>query len=201
MELVIDNTTSGPYKAKRVSTELNEHTEVELMYAAREDMACFVPVYNHYAPRIYLYCLRRVSSSQEAEDLTSLTFTRALGALAEYRGGSIGAWLFCIARNAIADHYRERRTNNVPLDQFEDVLPDSNLLPVEQVINAERAAYLRTLIATFSTDEQELLALSISGELTSEEIGVVVGKRPSAVRMSMHRLLKRLRALYSEEFA
>lgn len=202
MELAINRTTSNSHKTMTatVSLEFDEHIEAELVFAARHDLACFVPIYDHYAPRIYLYCLRRVGSPQEAEDLTSMTFTRALGALTEYRGGSIAAWLFSIARHAIADHYRENRIDNVSLDQFEDVLPDFSSPPVEQLIQNERCEHLRHLIATFSTEEQELLALSISGELTSEEIGIVVGKKASAVRMRIHRILKRLRALYSEEF-
>jgi RNA polymerase sigma-70 factor (ECF subfamily) len=202
MELAINYTTSNPHKTMPadVSLEFDERLEAELVFAARHDLACFVPIYDHYAPRIYLYCLRRVGSSQEAEDLTSMTFTRALGALTDYRGGSIAAWLFSIARHAIADYYRETRIDNVSLDQFEDVLPDFSSPPVEQLIHDERCVYLHNLIATFSTEEQELLALSISGELTSEEIGVVIGKKASTVRMRIHRLLKRLRASYAEEF-
>jgi RNA polymerase sigma-70 factor (ECF subfamily) len=183
-----------------VSAERGEHVEAERLRAARHDLDCFAPLYDRYAPRIYLYCLRRVGSAHEAEDLTSLTFTRALGALGDYQGGSVAAWLFTIARNTIIDHYRERRTSRVPLEHVEDVLPDAHLPPVEQVIHAERCAHLRALIATFSDDEQELLASSISGELTSKEIGAVMGKRPGAVRMGLHRLLKRLRALCAEEY-
>jgi RNA polymerase sigma-70 factor (ECF subfamily) len=183
----------------RVSTDRSEHAEAERLRAAQHDLDCFAPLYNRYAPRIYLYCLRRVGSAPEAEDLTSLTFTRALGALGDYQGGSVAVWLFTIARNAVTDHYRERQITRIPLEHVEDVLPDAHLPPVEQVIHAERCAHLRDLIAAFSEDEQELLALSISGELTSKEIGAVMGKRPGAVRMGLHRLLKRLRALCAEE--
>jgi RNA polymerase sigma-70 factor (ECF subfamily) len=188
---------AGPDGVALASTERGE---AERLRAARNDLDCFAPLYDRYAPRIYLYCLRRVGSPHEAEDLTSLTFTRALGALGDYQGGSVAAWLFTIARNTIIDHYRERQTGRVSLEHIANVLHDAHLPPVEQVIHAERCAHLRALIATFSDDEQELLALSISGELTSKEIGAVMGKRPGAVRMGLHRLLKRLRALCAEEY-
>src|SRR5690349_4481498 len=69
----------------------------------------FDSLYECYVERIYTYCLRRVGQHQEAEDLTSMVFTRAWASLDAYRGGSETAWLFKIAHNAVANHLRGRK--------------------------------------------------------------------------------------------
>src|SRR5215813_4816161 len=100
-----------PPNVKSVSENLDE---VRIMQAARSDLAHFAPLYDRYAPRIYSYCLRRVRNREEAEDLTSLVFTRALNALPEYRGGAVVTWLFRIAHNTVVSHFRANRTH-VPI--------------------------------------------------------------------------------------
>src|SRR5579885_2275763 len=83
--------------------------ETALLACARSNPACFAPIYERYVPRIYRYCLRRVGRPDVAEDLTSVTFTKALLGLRDYRGGSVAAWLFRIAHNVVANHLRDRR--------------------------------------------------------------------------------------------
>ena len=82
--------------------------ERQFMEQARTELNAFSPLYEAYCQRIYAYCLRRTGQPEEAEDLTSLVFTRALTGLNGYRGGSVAAWLFQIAHNAVANHLRDR---------------------------------------------------------------------------------------------
>ena len=162
---------------------------------ARTDPALFAPIYDHYFPRIYGYCLRRLGTPQEAEDLTSHIFIRVLQNLEGYRGGRVSAWLFRIARNAVANHYRSSRPQ-VSLDVVEWELPDARPGPGERFVETEAWQTLRTLIDALPEDQRDLLALKLTGELTSEEIGEVVGKSAGAVRVELHRIIKTLRAQY-----
>src|SRR5690606_31104714 len=89
--------------------------EARLMSLARAHPEAFAPLYERYFPRVYAYCLRRVDDPQEAEDLCSQVFTRALTGLHSYRGGLVSAWLFRIAHTVVVNHYRSRR-RVIPLD-------------------------------------------------------------------------------------
>ena len=53
---------------------------------------------------------RRTEDRAAAEDITSQVFVQALGAIGrfEWRGLPVSVWLFRIASNALADHWRER---------------------------------------------------------------------------------------------
>lgn len=53
----------------------------------------------------------------EADDLVQEALVRALGALAQFRDGSLRAWLFVILRNAFYEQARRRSSENAALQQ------------------------------------------------------------------------------------
>ena len=182
--------------ASRRTTDAAED-EQRIMALARQHPASFAPLYHLYFPRVYAYCRRRTRDAQEAEDLTSQVFTRALAGLEGYRGGSVAAWLFRIARNTVINHYRDRRSD-VGLDQAALDLVDDGPSPPEVVMQAETLDRLYDLVAALPDAQQDLLTLKLVGGLTSDAIGDVLGKSPGAVRVALHRIIARLRAAYTE---
>ena len=193
-ERTLPNSADGLSSLKAESDSLDE---VRIMQAARADLARFAPLYDRYMPRIYHYCLRRVESEEAAEDLTSTIFTRALKGIQDYRDGSVAAWLFRIAHNAVANHYRARR----PQRSFEreDIdLPAETDEPLDILLQAEQQRHILELVKTLPDEQQELLTLKIAGGLTAEEVGAVLGKSAGAVRVELHRIINRLRKQYAE---
>ena len=167
-----------------------------MMQAARTDLTQFAPLYERYAARIYAYCLRRVKSREEAEDLTSLVFTHALNGLQNYQGGSAAAWLFRIAHNTVVSHYRSRKPQ-MPLEALEEDFDASDL--AENVMQDEVRRDLRAFVSKLPDDQQELIELRITAGLSAEEVGKVVGKSAGAVRVEYHRIIKRLRLWLQQE--
>jgi RNA polymerase sigma-70 factor (ECF subfamily) len=174
--------------------------EKQLMLAARTDPDRFAPLYERYFPRIYAYCLRRTSNTQEAEDLTSTVFIRALNGLDGYRGGSVAAWLFRIAHNTLVNHLRDRRPQ-ISMEAVVVEIPDDQPGPAEHLQNAESIAAINALVAELPDSQRDLLALKLAAGLTSEEIGVVLGKRAGTVRVELHRIIKKLRDRYTQQIA
>ncbi len=175
-------------------TPLTQSDEIRIMQLARHDRLLFAPIYEQYFDRVYAYCLRRTNSVQEAEDLCSLVFSRALGGLESYRGGMVAAWVFQIAHNTVIKHYRARRVVTA-LDDIEELEAESDL---ERVDDLEQWRTLSGLVATLPDDQRELLALMLDAELSSQEVGEIVGKSAGAVRVQFHRLLKQLRERYAQ---
>ena len=81
-----------------------------LIEAAQADPARFVEVYDRYVDRIYAWVSRRAGNRTIAEDITSEVFQHALESLPRYewRGVPLAAWLYRIAANALADHWRQQ---------------------------------------------------------------------------------------------
>ena len=79
--------------------------------AAQSDPGRFADLYEDNFDRVYAYIARRVRSREEAEDLTSEVFHKALSTIAqfEWRGVPFAAWLYRIAANSIIDRAQTRR--------------------------------------------------------------------------------------------
>src|SRR5216684_2518514 len=94
-----------------------------LIEAAQKDPGRFGELYEENFARVYAFIARRVLNRQEAQDLTSEVFQRALGNLHrfEWRGAPFAAWLYRMAANAIADHYHEKaREGELPAEEISD---------------------------------------------------------------------------------
>ncbi|MCZ7547465.1 MAG: sigma-70 family RNA polymerase sigma factor [Anaerolineae bacterium] len=188
-----------PAEASARVWDAEAQEEIRIMQAARANPARFAPIYERYFARIYGYCVRRVATPQEAEDLTSQVFTRALVGLPKYRGGQVAVWLFRIAHNAVVNHLRGRRPQ-VSLEAADLDVTDDGPEPGARLDEAEALEALRDLVAALPDAQQDLLALKVVAGLTSEEVGAVLGKSAGAVRVELHRVIKKLRAQYTATY-
>ncbi len=175
----------------KTSDEDQAANEVQIMLAAQRDLAQFAAIYARYFPRIYGYCLRRIQTAQEAEDLTSQIFTRAMVNIEQYRGGFVSAWLFRIAHNVVYTYCLSQH-GDVSFEDLPSDLESKATNPAEHVMEVEQTALLDQLLARLPADQQELLRFRIVEGLTSEKIAARLGKTSVSVRVSLHRLFRRL---------
>jgi len=72
------------------------------------DKNVFAELYEKCMPRVFRYIYYRIGDMQQAEDLTSMVFEKALTGFGGYRPqkASMPTWLFAIARNAVIDYWR-----------------------------------------------------------------------------------------------
>src|SRR5918994_5451321 len=68
----------------------------------------FARAYDEHVWQVYGYLAYRLRSRHDAEDLTQLTFERALTAWDRFDANraSVRTWLMAIAGNLLVDHYR-----------------------------------------------------------------------------------------------
>jgi RNA polymerase sigma-70 factor (ECF subfamily) len=170
--------------------------EAQIMVIAQHNPSLFAPLYERYVDRVYAYCRRRAANDQDAEDLCSMVFARALAGLHTYQGGMVAAWLFRIAHNVVVNHYRARR-QFVPLD--DDISTDD--FSLDHVEYAADGQLLATLISELPDDQRHLLSLAVDAGLTSQQIGDLIGKNAGTVRVQLHRLFKSLRERFLGERA
>lgn len=168
-------------------------SEIEMMELAKRDLGAFVPIYEAYVSRIYAYCRHRVGSAQDAEDLTSQVFARAMARCRTYRGGSVGAWLFRIAYHLTVDYFRTHQLTILSDDALDVINDPSHRTPLEEVVYKERLQLVQGWLAELSDEKRNLLLLRITGELSASEIGEIVGKSPTAVRVEIHRIIQKLK--------
>ena len=174
-----------------------------LVEQAKIEPAYFGLLYERFFPRIYNYCLRRLDLPEEAEDVTSQVFVRAFANLAGFKGGSVPAWLFRIAHNAVANQLRARHPQ-LSLDlaaqangNWPGLMASSDESLLDDIVRSEEQNQLAAWIAALPQEQREMLALSVAGGLTAREVGEVLGKSETAVWKALQRIVERLRARYN----
>jgi RNA polymerase sigma-70 factor (ECF subfamily) len=167
--------------------------DAEAVAAARRDPARFVELYDRYFARVRGYARLRVADDATCEDVTSQVFLTGLAKLGSYRGdGSFAAWLFRIAQNAVRDAHR-RGAAEQPLADPAIRLVDDSPGPEERAIAAERRERVLALLAGLDARQRQLIALRFGAGLDFNEIAQVLGKKPTAVRVALHRVVEELR--------
>ena len=151
--------------------------------------------FEEFYPKIYNYIYYRVLHRETAEDLTSDVFYRALAYAASFdeRKASYKTWLFTIAHNVVANHYRSNK-NTLAIDDFDTLAAENDIQ--EDFNISEDIRRLHNLLKTLPEREREVIALRFWGELTYNEIATRIGMREKSVSSMMSRLTTKLKNLW-----
>lgn len=166
-----------------------------LVEAAQADPARFVELYDRYVDRIYAYVSRRTGSRTVAEDITSAVFEQALTHLPrfEWRGVPVTAWLFRIAANALADHWkREGRTSPDPPPDVPDEREYQDL---------ERRVSLFQLVDRLPDVQRQVIQMRFVEERSIRDVAAALGRSDGAVKQLQLRALENLRRNIEERRA
>jgi RNA polymerase sigma-70 factor, ECF subfamily len=150
---------------------------------------------------IYRYVSYRLSDQQLCEDITSEVFVRLLDAFhrKERKIKDVKAWMIGIASNLVNDHYRQKyRRKMEDLEDFENLpAQHSTEKSVDQVISMSEIHWAMTRL---TPDQQHVLALRFSQDLSLDETSIIVGKSVNAVKVLQFRALAAMRRLLEEKW-
>jgi len=160
---------------------------------AKSDPAAFGELYDRYAAQIYRFVRARIRDESAAEDITAEVFLSALRHIKSYRdqGRPFSCWLYRIAINAIASHYRGQRSALSLDDQLGLVSP--LLDPLDEVVDRERLRTIWQAVDALPAQQRAAMILKFSEDMTMDEIGGVLGKSPAAAKLLVYRAMQRLR--------
>lgn len=155
----------------------------------------FAVLYEEFFDAVYRYCRIRVADPHDAEDLAAAIFAKAFAAFPPAKRESTRSWLFAIAHNMLANHYRGRAQRNriEPLDDGLDYI-DPGALPDQIIVAADERRSLHTALALLTDDQRQVVELRLAG-LTGPEIAEIVGRSHAAVKMLQLRAIERLRQI------
>jgi RNA polymerase sigma-70 factor (ECF subfamily) len=180
-----------------------QEAPAELIDQARRDRGAFGHVYDLYVHRIYGFAVAHSRTREDAEDLTALTFERALSAIGGYqeRGAPFSQWLYRIAANLAID--RARRTSGVVI-QGESAISaigseDDYANPARLAERWERANRLLDCVARLPTEQQEAVRLRFYADRSFAEIGDAMVRSESAAKQLVYRAVRQLRLVVQRE--
>lgn len=161
----------------------------------------FEDAYREHVTPVWRYVRLRVPSDSDAEDVTSQVFEKALTSWPSYDAGrgSVVGWLVGISRHAVADWWR-KQGRELPSERIGEVAEQaSEDDPEGDALRRLGADEVRRQLGVLTQREREAVALRFGSELTSAEIGDVLGISATAARMLVHRGVGRLREVMADE--
>jgi RNA polymerase sigma-70 factor, ECF subfamily len=161
------------------------------------DREAFASLYMRYYDRVYSYLRVLLKDAFEAEDGTQQVFTKVLEALPSYerRDRPLRAWLFTVVRNHGVEVLRKR--GRVELEDQEEI--DRLLargVPEEPDLGAPGWISDRDLllfVERLPLPQRQVLTLRYMMDMTNREVGDVLGRSPSEVRVLHYRAVSFLR--------
>lgn len=141
-------------------------------------------LYDSYTPKLFGYLMNTLRDRTRADDALQTTWIKALDALPrfQFRGVPFSSWLFAIARNVCREQWRSG-AREVPLEPEHD-RADSREQP--------DTVFVERLLAALDESDRELVRLRYIADLQTSEIARVLGISGIAVRVRLHRVIKKL---------
>jgi len=157
-------------------------------------------IYSEFAPALLGYL--RAHRADHPEDLLGEVMLQIVRDLPKFDGGEreFRAWAFTIAHHRLLDERRRsarRRAEPVPAPELERLGPRGDT--EDDALRAQSAERVGRLLARLSEDQQNVILLRVLGELTSEEVGQVIGKSAGAAKALQRRGLDAIKRELARE--
>jgi RNA polymerase sigma-70 factor, ECF subfamily len=176
-----------------------------LFKAKNKDPEAFSRVYDLYVDRIYRFVFFKVSSQEEAQDLTSEVFLKTWQYIISGKDIlNLNAYLYRVARNLVVDHYRKASQKEVSFDalaQGADSLDQESGLRMEQTKALEDKLQIEKIeikLQGLKDEYREVIILRFVDEMSISEIADIMEKKKGAVRVILFRALNALKELMGE---
>lgn len=183
---------------------MDERSDQDLIELTRSgESSAFDLLVRRYQDRLVHSLEHVLSSREDALDIAQQAFLLAWKKLASYRGeSSFYSWLYRIAVNAAASHFRRPVVSAGSLDQLHDVrgieLPDRRVAtgPGQSLEQEEEIQRVRQALQQVSEEfRQPLILREIEGfsyEQISEILGIPSGTVRSRIFRARQELMERL---------
>lgn len=172
---------------------------------SRKDPQAYAELYDRYVTPIYRFVYFKVSSHEDAEDITADTFLKAWHYLTEHSGiRSFRAVIYRIARNLVIDLYRKRavRERDVAMDGLDEhgaqkLLSDEKAF-VKQLETKQDHQQVLEAIGRLKEEYREVLLFRYIDGLSTAEVAEIIGSTKTNVRVTSHRAMNALKKLIAE---
>ncbi|MEM1136703.1 MAG: sigma-70 family RNA polymerase sigma factor [Bacteroidota bacterium] len=153
-------------------------------------------LFERYQKMLYNFFLKLSFETELSKDLTQNVFYRLIKYRNSYRQGhSFKSWFFQMARNLYKDHMSNAKNKKNRFGDIEKIsdLASEKLQDVEQ---AEREKALYKALSLLDQEQREIIILSKFQKMKYIDIAGVMDITESAVKVKVHRAIKKLKGLY-----
>ncbi len=195
----------GTLREKQVSTHPNATAEQQMStgqefrettgtgFSRGTNVQDFQAFYQENVGRIYRFAYSKVGNREEAEDLTSQIFIKAVRGMDTERGSqSMEKWLFQVARTTIADYWRNYY--RIPTSSLDELLDAGWEGPTEgeaSVVSNVPGERVKRLLQALPEPHREVLNCRFLLNLSIHDTAIRLGLTEANVKVIQFRALKR----------
>ncbi len=163
-----------------------------LIERARSDPEAFGVLYDRHVAGIYRFAYARLGNAAAAEDVTAEVFINALRAIGRYRnlGRPFSCWLYRIASNAVASHFRHEPASR----ELTDLVPDTAASVEVSALRHLEVESVWHLVEQLPPQQRLAMELRFKEDMSAREAAAVMGKSDAAVKLLIYRAVGRLRS-------
>jgi RNA polymerase sigma-70 factor, ECF subfamily len=145
-------------------------------------------LYEAYSSDIYRFAYWLCGNSEDAEDITSETFTRAWFNYDSTKMETMKAYLMKIARNIYLEILRKNRKHT----ELEEHFPDQqNNIETKLQIQSDLKS-IQKFLQTINEDDRTAFILRVEHDLPYAEIARVLRTSETTAKVKVHRVRKKL---------
>ena len=168
--------------------------EQELIERAKKNPEHFEVLYNVHFKSVFLFVLKRVGEENDAADITSQVFLKALTNLKRYKhlGAPFSAWLIKIAHNETLYYFRKSRKQRAVL------ISDNDIYNVREEAGFDlENLYIKlgSALQELKTETLQLIELRYFEQRPFKEIAMILNITESNAKVKTYRAIDQLRKL------
>lgn len=196
--LVQKNVLMETSQNKTVSQEAMR-AEWEEIQAAQRQPSLFRPLYDRYYEPIFRYIYRRTNDEHLTADLSAQVFLKAIQKLSKYqfKGVPFSAWLYRIASNEVAQHFRNTQKERVVS------IEDQNLSDIAEELSTQDTEKLRAAMIDALQDlkplDLSLIELRFFEQRPFKEIADILDINESNAKVKTYRILERMKKIITKK--
>jgi RNA polymerase sigma-70 factor (ECF subfamily) len=176
--------------------------QLPVRQARRGDPQAWDALFRRYQLPLYSYVYELVRNEQLSLDIVQESFINATRYIHSLREDArFGSWLFGIARQKVAQHWRKPDQTTPLGDDLADAETDHTDNPREWLIHQEQEEQFMKLLQQLPEMQRDVLMLHFLEEFSLQEISDITGAPVGTVKSRMHHAKQSLRKLLQEALA
>ena len=169
--------------------------EAEQIIEAVKTPAKFEVLYKKYHKKILLFVYQRVNTKEDAFDITSQVFLKAMLNLKKYehRGVPFSAWLYQIAINEMNLLFRKNKVTraiNIDIESAEEIAQELDFSKIEKEENLNALA---KALSVLNADDLMFIEMRYFENRAFKEIGEIMNITENNAKVKVYRIIDKLK--------
>ncbi len=187
---------------KSSSSAVLTDSQLIALYLQEQDAKYFSQLYRRYAGKVFAKCISMLADHGMARDATQDVFIKILLNLSKFtEQSSFSTWVYSITYNYCIDLIRKKKKNILIFTedmgrispQKEAEIPDSVILEME-------TNRLEKVMDKLPVGDKAILDMKYTEDMSIKEIGEVLNKTESAIKMQIMRAKIKAQGIYADMF-